>query len=299
MNNYKYKHKYKFILTFCIVVAILAIIRHAFDRQMPQDYASRPITIATNHEVHVATLPHDSLNHPHTPTPTDSSCKEDIETFTLKQLNVSSTDSAHPFLPEIYKPQTYVHSYSACFPDLNPVQLKAATSMGIEPVATREEALKYVENRKLVNITNSPFYVIDPLTHSIPYLIPECQDLLNTICINFIDSLKAKKMPLHIPIITSVLRTSKDIKKLQIHNVNSTTNSCHCYGTTVDITYNRFYPITGNNKESRKNIARYNAQMKKILAEVLLDLRMQGRCYVKYEQKQACFHLTIRPTNKQ
>ncbi|MBQ2002670.1 MAG: hypothetical protein II240_05185 [Bacteroidaceae bacterium] len=45
---------------------------------------------------------------------------------------------------------------------------------------------------------------------------------------------------------------------------------------------------------SRKNVARYNERMKKILAQVLLDLRMQGKCYVKHERMQACFHLTVR-----
>lgn len=286
MNRY---NKYKFILTFCVVVGLLAIIRHAFELQMP---------LPTHTEVAITTdsIVQDTVLCDNTPKAIEDYTSEDHETATLKALGVSDEDSADLFLPEIYSPITYLHSYSACFPDLNPVQLKAAIAMGIEPVASREEAQRYLENRELVNVTNSPFYVVDPLTHSIPYLVPECQDLLNTICVNFIDSLQSKGLPPHLPIVTSVLRTSKDIKKLQVGNVNSTTNSCHCYGTTVDITYNRFYPVTGNNKESRKNVLRYNAQMKKILAEVLLDLRMQGRCYVKYEIKQACFHLTIRPT---
>lgn len=289
MNKY---NKYKFILTFCIVVGILAIIRHAFELQMPLSTYKTEI-IKTNVSVQDTTT---LCNN--TKTTIEEENAENNETTTLEGLGVSNKDSVHLFLPEIYSPITYLHSYSACFPDINPIQLKAAIAMGIEPVASREEAKKYLENHELVNITNSPFYVVDPLTHSIPYLVPECQDLLNTICVNFIDSLQAKGLPPHLPIITSVLRTSKDIKKLQVGNVNSTTNSCHCYGTTVDITYNRFYPVTGNNKESRKNVVRYNTQMKKILADVLLDLRMQGRCYVKYEIKQACFHLTVRPTQK-
>lgn len=292
--------KLKFILTFCTAVALLTIARHTFDIYIPQPKEKTELlTIRKESTGRTAAEKKGTAG-------TDTTEKQDVQALqdedplmtALNALGVSDTDSAHLYLPEIYKPITYLNSYSACFPDINPVQLRAAITMGIEPVATREEALKYVETRQLVNISNSPYYAIDPLTHSIPYLTPECQELLNTICINFIDSLTAKGLQPHLPIITSVLRTSKDIKKLQSGNVNSTTNSCHCYGTTVDITYNRFYPITGNNKESRRNVVRYNAQMKKILAEVLLDLRMQGRCYVKHEIKQACFHLTIRPTNK-
>lgn len=32
----------------------------------------------------------------------------------------------------------------------------------------------------------------------------------------------------------------------------------------------------------------------KIMAEVLNDLRNRGRCNVKFERKQSCFHITVR-----
>jgi hypothetical protein len=34
--------------------------------------------------------------------------------------------------------------------------------------------------------------------------------------------------------------------------------------------------------------------LKAVLAEVLRDLKKSGRCYVKHEVKQACFHITAR-----
>lgn len=34
--------------------------------------------------------------------------------------------------------------------------------------------------------------------------------------------------------------------------------------------------------------------MKRALGEVLRDLRYEGRCFVKYEVKQGCFHITVR-----
>jgi prophage antirepressor-like protein len=34
--------------------------------------------------------------------------------------------------------------------------------------------------------------------------------------------------------------------------------------------------------------------LKWVLSEVLRDFREAGRCYVKYEVKQGCFHLTTR-----
>lgn len=186
-----------------------------------------------------------------------------------------------------------VWSYSACFPDSQNVQIEAAQKYGIIPVRNRKEAEVLVKKHRLVNICHSPFYAVDDLTHSIPYLVPRAQHLLNTICLNFIDSCQVKGMPIHLPIVTSVLRTTDDVSNLQRGNKNATTNSCHCYGTTVDIAYNKFMPMTGT-YESKATLLRWNEPMKRVLSEVLNDLRMEGKCYVKYERKQGCFHLTCR-----
>lgn len=151
-----------------------------------------------------------------------------------------------------------------------------------------------VRSKKLVNITNSPYYTVDDLSHSLPYLVPRAQQLLNTIAVNFIDSLYSKGMPPHMLVVTSVLRTHEDISKLQVYNSNATTQSCHCYGTTVDISYNRFIPITGVHGENGPEPTRWDFNLKLILSEVLNDLRLADKCYVKYEKRQGCFHLTVR-----
>ena len=39
-------------------------------------------------------------------------------------------------------------------------------------------------------------------------------------------------------------------------------------------------------------------KLKTVLAEVLRDLREAGRCYVRYEVKQGCFHVTARGEGK-
>lgn len=180
-----------------------------------------------------------------------------------------------------------VWSYPDCFPDSNATQLRAAIENGVTPKTTRQDVLDDVKKSLLTDISSSPYYCIEELTHSVPYLVPKAQMLLNAIGINFIDSLYSKGLALHLPVVTSVMRTEEDIRGLQRGNVNSVTNSCHSYGTTIDITYNRFIPIGGGEP------TRYNEGLKKVLAEVLFDLRAKGRCYVKYEKLQACFHLTV------
>lgn len=186
-----------------------------------------------------------------------------------------------------------VWSYDKCFPDIQDVQITEAKRHGISPVKNREEAEVLVKKHQLVNVSHSPFYKLDNLTHSMPYLVPRAQQLLNTICLNFIDSCQMKGIPVHLPIITSVLRTTDDVAQLQRGNQNATTNSCHCYGTTIDISYNKFVPVTGSYHPSQA-LTRWNEPMKQILSEVLDDLRQQNKVYVKYEKKQGCFHMTCR-----
>lgn len=170
-------------------------------------------------------------------------------------------------------------NYDKDFPDLNEVQLVAAKRMGIPPIANREAAEKM--KNSLVEIRDCQYYKLDRLTHSIPYLTPEAADLLIELGRRFQDYSESKSRF----IITSVLRTEADVKHLRRSgNGNASKNSCHRYATTFDITYNRF--------DCR---GRREARLKEDLARALHDLRVAGYCYVKYEHKQACFHVTIRP----
>ena len=183
-----------------------------------------------------------------------------------------------------------VPNFKVCFPDTQAVQLTAAMKYGVKRVKDREDA----ENRKneLVYVGANPYYHIDPLYSSIPYLVPRAAVLLQDIGQAFFDSLYVKGIPLHRPIVTSVLRSEADVVKLRRHNGNATENSCHLYGTTFDICYNRYETVENPNGPARRPVR--NDSLKYVLSEVLRDMREQGRCYIKYEVKQGCFHMTVR-----
>ena len=74
--------------------------------------------------------------------------------------------------------------------------------------------------------------------------MPKASILLQDIGRNFFDSLQVKNIPLTKLLVTSVLRTKEDVRKLRRYNHNATENSCHLYGTTFDIAYNKYSPIT-------------------------------------------------------
>ncbi len=182
-----------------------------------------------------------------------------------------------------------VPHFGKAFPDQNDVQLVAANRHGVKAVIDRKDA----ERRKseLVYVGSSPFYHVDNLKSSIPYLVPRAAVLLQDIGRNFFDSLQTKQIPLHKIIVTSVLRSKADVAKLRSHNGNATENSCHLYGTTFDVCYNRYKTVEDPEGVARRKVR--NDTLKWVLSEVLNDMRKNNRCYIKYEVKQGCFHITV------
>ncbi|MBQ5547637.1 MAG: hypothetical protein IIT33_02205, partial [Prevotella sp.] len=134
-----------------------------------------------------------------------------------------------------------VPNYKKAFPDSQSVQIVAAERWGVRPVQNREDAEK--RKKELVYIGESPYWHVDRLSSSIPYLVPRAALLLQDIGQAFYDSLYVKGVPLQQLIVTSVLRSKDDVARLQRHNQNATERSCHLFGTTFDICYNRYHPI--------------------------------------------------------
>ena len=199
-------------------------------------------------------------------------------------FNTDGTESRHRILS--------VSSYSEAFPDAQEVQIVSAHKWGVSPVLNRHEA----EERKaeLVYVGSNPYFFVEPLNQSIPYLVPKALVLLQDIGRNFLDSLQVKGLQSHKIIVTSVLRSQEDVGRLRRYNRNATENSCHMYGTTFDIAYNRYLPVEEIARPYSKLGTVADVRLKQVLSEVLRDLRREGRCWVKYEVRQGCFHLTVR-----
>ena len=253
--------KNKYLLTFVIIVALLALVRLAFEGDGDWT-AEAPSNLPPLGEAS------DTLELP---------------------LKLNESEGMQDFPPMGGMREGLPHringvtSYHVEFSDSNDTQLTAARQWGVTPVRNRQDAERRM--KELVYVGASPYYHIDPLYSSIPYLVPRASVLLHDIGRAFQDSLYVKGVPLHRIIVTSVLRTEEDVARLRRGNGNATENSCHLYGTTVDICYNRYQPIT---REVR------NDTLKWVLSEVLRDMRRDGRCYIKHEVKQGCFHLTVR-----
>lgn len=260
--------KNRYIQGFCLCVIVLAIIKCAYpsiDKSDAKDGSTFSETDST------------ALAMPETPKATVGEKMAHSRFF-----NADGTVARHRILS--------VASFKDAFPDQNDVQLEAAEKHGVKPVKDRDEA----EHRKseLVYVGSNPYFYVQPLRSSIPYLVPRASILLQDIGRNFYDSLAIKGIPLHKIIVTSIMRSKDDVEKLMGHNRNAKPNSCHLYGTTFDIAYNRYKTVYDPQGEKRRTVR--DDSLKWVLSEVLDDMRKDNRCYIKYEVKQGCFHITVR-----
>lgn len=177
------------------------------------------------------------------------------------------------------------------FNDMNDFQLEVAKKIGVPSIADRDDAEKHKSS--LVKLEDTDTYVIDSLTHSIPYLIPSAKELLDDIGRVFQDSLSAKGLNPYKLIVTSVLRTEDDVARLRKRNVNASENSTHRYGTSFDLSYWRYVKIPELRGRPYEDVP--PEYLRATLSQVLKDIHDQGdRCFVKYEKKQNCFHITVR-----
>ena len=178
--------------------------------------------------------------------------------------------------------------YRIKFNDLQSKQHEVASRIGLpRPPQDREDAARM--RKSLVEIRTNENYIVDSLTHSVPYLIPSAKRELDAIGAEWADILSRNGLPHYRFYVTSVLRTQEDIKYLQRSgNINSVTQSCHCYGTTFDLAYMRYDKVT------RTHMYMHEDNLKLVLGQVLLNHQRAGKIYVKYEWKQSCFHITVR-----
>lgn len=179
-------------------------------------------------------------------------------------------------------------SYKLKFNDLQSKQHAVASAIGLpRPPKDREDAARM--RKQLVEIKTNANYIVDSLTHSVPYLIPSAKRELDSIGAEWADILRRNGLPHYRFYVTSILRTQEDIKYLQRSgNINSVTQSCHCYGTTFDLAYMRYDKVT----HTRDYMVEDN--LKLVLGQVLLNEQRKGHVFVKYEAKQSCFHVTCR-----
>lgn len=216
-----------------------------------------------------------------------------VEPENIAELDFDSVSAYDHPLEEMPDPNTKLSvrrlgRLDEIFNDSNYVHWAEAERIGIEPLSDTRSHL--ATSRPLVKVTSCPDFFVEELNYSRPYMIPEGSAMLHEIGRRFNDSLAKRSGARYRIKVTSVLRTPESVRRLRRTNRNAVDSSVHQLGTTVDISYSRF--VADDSK-----IAHSAEELKALLAEVLYAMRDEGKCWVKYEIKQPCFHITARARN--
>ncbi len=177
-----------------------------------------------------------------------------------------------PVVTSVYltPPVKFNGRYKTTFDDIQEVQIESAMANGITPIPDVSDIDSLLRSGKIVVVGDETNYDCQA---DFPYLVPIAADLLEEVRKRFQDAEgESKQLRL-----TSCMRTIASVKGLKRWNPNSVENSCHLYGTTFDISYSKMTP------EERRT-----------LGQILYELQQGGYCFVKYELKQPCFHVTVR-----
>ena len=171
------------------------------------------------------------------------------------------------------------------FRDSNRLHIASGMEVGITPL----DGVKgyYEPHHNVVTITTCDDYLIEPLTHSMPFLVPRAAQLLHHIGRAFHDTVKARGGKEYRIKVTSLLRSPQSVSRLRRVNRAAVDTSSHLFGTTFDISWTKFDCRDSSHIVSLEDL-------KNVLAEVIYAEREKGHLYAIYERKRGCFHITTR-----
>jgi hypothetical protein len=149
------------------------------------------------------------------------------------------------------------------------------------------DIVRYVNKGKLVKVEGNEYFVVDTMNFSFPFLTPKARLFVDELGFRFHRKLENTDLQCVKFRLTSILRTTKTIKRLKKKNRNAITKSAHLHGTCFDVSYKSFLGL-------HSLTAIENLYLKDILAETLFELRAAGKCKVTYEVWQNCFHVVVR-----
>lgn len=175
-------------------------------------------------------------------------------------------------------------NYALVFNDSNHVHLPHAQAAGIGPLTDLRS--HWQNTRGLTKIVSCSDFYVEPLTYSRPYLVASAAEMLHEVGRRFQDTIRARGGGAYRIKVTSVMRTPESVRLLRRRNSNATGESAHSHATTIDISHSSFICDS-------LTVARSVNDLKGVLSEVLYAMRDEGKCRVKYERKQPCFHITV------
>jgi hypothetical protein len=184
--------------------------------------------------------------------------------------------------------RNYQQVFSRKLNDRIPEYTIYASLTGIEKCEDANDIGNRILSGQLCRVKNGRSYKVEKMAYSYPYLTPDSKKLLDEIARRLRKKIRKDGLIGSRFTITSMTRTSENIKDLGKTNINSSENSPHINGNAFDISYSRFLFRKLYVTECDK------WYMKEALAEIIWQLKEEKRCWATYEKNQGCFHVVSR-----
>ena len=139
----------------------------------------------------------------------------------------------------------------------------------------------------LTTVSSTSGYHVEDMTYAKPLLTKRGQAVLKTIASNFQKRLQDQGYQKRKLVITSMTRSRASQIKLARTNGNAAPRSAHLYGSTFDISYEKFRPVSGSKgKQPSKKV------LQQTLEKTLAELKKKGTLVGIKEYRQPCYHIT-------
>ena len=192
--------------------------------------------------------------------------------------------------------------------DKNAEQIATAQSLGVR-ASGEAEIRRLVREGRLVELGDStPYWVLRRMEHSVPYVTPDARAMLAELGKRFHQRLDSLGLPRYRMKVTSVLRTDETQAALRKINANaSQTVSAHEFGTTMDVSHERFavpahasgsaggaQEMTEMEVEMMEEVGKEHGKaLQAELGRALTEMRGQGALHVMMEDAQPVYHMTV------
>lgn len=188
--------------------------------------------------------------------------------------------------------------------DRNAKQIATARTLG-QRAAGKAQIEQLVREGRLVELADSTeYWILRKMDHSVPVVTPDGQAMLMEIGRRFHARLRSAGLPLYRIKVTSALRTDETQAELRkINSYASSTVSAHEFGTTVDVSHERFAvpaPVANApvpwemESEMLEELGKEHSKVLQAeLGRAITALRKEGVLHVMIEDRQPVYHMTV------
>ncbi len=182
--------------------------------------------------------------------------------------------------------------------DVNAEQIATAQRLGIRSSDSARIVALEREGRLVFLGDSTAWWVLRDMDHSVPFVTPDARAMLAELGRRFHARLDRLGLPRYRMKVTSALRTAETQADLRRTNTYaSRTVSAHEFGTTVDVSHERFAVpagVGGMEADTLEEIGKANAKVLQAeLGRAIAEMRDERALHVMMENQQPVYHMTV------